>query len=1428
MKNSHLSAECLLHAASRLLAISTVSVATAIPLVTPVSAAEAIAISNGDTLSAQTLAGETVFQLGDALNFSAQAGPVSGTGTFVLLGGPLGGVLTLTDVNSYRGATAVKNATLRLGANAKLGGDAGVYTGKITIYAGAELDVFQAGDQVFSGAISGDGRLSKSGAGRLVLSGDNTQFVGTLAATKGTLSANSAKALGKGDILLNGATLELTGARDSVYNNNLTIGAAGATLALATPNATATTAIRYSGEISGSGRLVKTGGQRLEVNGTISAPFTLREGTLGGTGNILQPTFEAGTTISPATATALGTLRLGNGAANAVSFSDINFGLNVTASGTSDRLAVNGGATYGPGNVITFSAAASTREYVIIAATGKIMATAEALASTSFVWGNDPVDNSTRKKAALKIVDAPLPADAEPDSVAGQNLVLATYTSANLRLLWNGTAATDIEWTKGPRELGENPVADPWKEGEEAGRWFQDGDMVEFGDVPRVKKSLEVATAGGGVVVGGIRVTGTGYTFNGGKITASLTATRSPDFNADGILDVAAGASVTFNNPVEFRGGIHVAGDVVFNQATSTGKSDLPLVIAEGGSVTFQNGAAIEISGGAKIPAIENEGRLVFSRDTGSDFTFKAALSGAGDVEKRGTGKLYFTGTNNTSTGKLTILEGTFVYQKDTNLGTGENVLDGGTLSPAAGTYNKPWTLAERGGVFAIASGNVRFAQATLKNTDPETGETTITPNPDGPFGVISGPGALTKTGAGNLHLDSGSQHEGATNVLGGNLYVNGTLGTDGAYAANITLDGGNFHLNNEQPQTLSGALFAAAQKDAQGNVAVDEEGRALHPGGIFNKRGQGILTLSGAEMSRKAVGFNNFEGQTTSESPIIADAFANGSQDASTPRATGVAPDAVFTGPSLDVGTLVNHTDAELRVATVTASQKVDNSGDYHVATTRATLNNTASGRIYLDHAEGARNSVITTLANDGSVYFDTTVTGQRLTLTNLSNKTSRGTGRFYNYLLDNSDNPNAANSSILEIKGGTLSGNHIIYINLPEDTGFGEIDKHYTRELVKFTSGGTMDPQATLRVGNLLESGIYRLNVAGAGNSTLRVIGYSSMGNALVASTAAVSLGWFSQLDNVTKRLGELRCGIFTPETERNPDERLAEYEARRDHTAAAGSEFGIWARGYGSRTDVNLDTPGISTFSEFQYGGDVGSDMIFSPGANHRLILGAFVGFQGARRNINDASGSVNFTRSVLGGAYLNWVHKDGWYAGLLLKGQSFFNETRAGLDTSKNAYDTAGFGGGVEFGKQITLGKSWFVEPAAQIEYFELLSQKFTTKRTETQTPYEVRLDSASGVRFASHIRAGVNLDLQTNGVLQPYLRIGAEYQFTDGGGITALRQTVTPDYDDWRVRGAIGAAWQIENNIAVHAEYEAAYGDKTEVPWGVNAGFRFRF
>ena len=237
-------------------------------------------------------------------------------------------------------------------------------------------------------------------------------------------------------------------------------------------------------------------------------------------------------------------------------------------------------------------------------------------------------------------------------------------------------------------------------------------------------------------------------------------------------------------------------------------------------------------------------------------------ISGTGGISKSGTGYLSLANLgNNSYTGRTLVTGGTLFIIQESNLGgnpggfvADQLKLDGGTLEMGLSDtigFNNPnlgITLGSGGGTFSIDA----TKQLVVDN-------------------AITGPGTLTKTGAGTLKLSAANSgantYTGKTTVLEGTLSINdeNRLGANpGSFTSDqLTINGGtlnafaNFSFSNNRGVTL-GASGATISVNIGNTLTIAE---AITGAGSLTKTLTGTLTLSVA---------NTYTGRTIVSAGIL------------------------------------------------------------------------------------------------------------------------------------------------------------------------------------------------------------------------------------------------------------------------------------------------------------------------------------------------------------------------------------------------------------------------------------------------------------------------------------------------------------------------------------------------------------------------------
>ncbi|MDR0535262.1 MAG: autotransporter outer membrane beta-barrel domain-containing protein [Puniceicoccales bacterium] len=441
-------------------------------------------------------------------------------------------------------------------------------------------------------------------------------------------------------------------------------------------------------------------------------------------------------------------------------------------------------------------------------------------------------------------------------------------------------------------------------------------------------------------------------------------------------------------------------------------------------------------------------------------------------------------------------------------------------------------------------------------------------------------------------------------------------------------------------------------------------------------------------------------------------------------------------------------------------------------------------------------RNSGLVTFASDNG----------KLLVENLSNAATGAPG-YYSLTLD-AATP-AFSSHIEVVHGGLVDGSHYFII-----TGIANaeaVTPESTFELIRPELPGDLPlaADADIRLAQPLNIGLTQFDIPDRGGATMRAVAPSSAIQGILATVASQATGWFSQLDSVAKRFGDLR--LEPPATKRNEDDSTEHF----------------WFRAHGLRANAKLE--GIARFSEEQYGAEAGADHAFEIEGGHAIHLGAFVGYQGARRRHSDGYGSKSSTDSPALGVYTTYLHPKGLYAdGVLMARYSasdFVIHDNQGLSSAD--YNSSSLGLSLEVGWAFALPAKWSLTPAAHLAYTAEYGKSF-----DTSDSIHVKITDGLTVRWGLSFSLARAFTLQSGARLQPYLRGTYDEQDTYGANVSASKGSSSldrsPNTDGGRLSVAAGVSWQLNASHQLHFEYETGWGRVYDVPWSLNAGWRMRF
>jgi fibronectin-binding autotransporter adhesin len=386
-------------------------------------------------------------------------------------------------------------------------------------------------------------------------------------------------------------------------------------------------------------------------------------------------------------------------------------------------------------------------------------------------------------------------------------------------------------------------------------------------------------------------------------VSFTTDMTYAGSISGRGSLLKSSSGNVTLSGSNTYTGDTSVTG------GTLTLGANFPISNLNLNGGTFNVGGFSTTMGIVAISA--NGGTITNGTITGSTYsvtntasaTISAALAGVGGLTKAGTGTLTLSGAN-TYTGDTIVTAGTLTLGANfpisnlnlnggtfnvggfsTTMGTVAISANGGTISNGTITSGTTYSITNTSSasISAILAGSIGLTKegtgtltlsgvntytggtiisaGTLQGTNtslpgPITNNTNIIFNQDttGTYaGVISGIGALTKTGIGMLTLSGANTYTGDTIVTAGGL----TLGSN-FLISHLNVNGGTFDLggNSTSMSTVTindngGTIQNGTLTGSTYNISTVAPARAtitasLTGTGRLSKYNTGILTLSG------------------------------------------------------------------------------------------------------------------------------------------------------------------------------------------------------------------------------------------------------------------------------------------------------------------------------------------------------------------------------------------------------------------------------------------------------------------------------------------------------------------------------------------------------------------------------------------------------
>jgi len=680
--------------------------------------------------------------------------------------------------------------------------------------------------------ISGTGGLTKTGAGLLVLSGNNT-YAGPTAINAGALVAASNDALpGDTAVTVNrGAVLAIA---DTFFpqigsladglsgGGSVVIGVTDASTALSIAGSASTT---FSGAFTGVGSLSLDGTGMLTLTGASNGGNI---GTIGGDLDLCNCD-TGGLTISGGTLT-VNSLFMGV-AVEGGTLAVINGGkLQIGPGGQPDLLVASNMIVSGAGSTVTVAGVTGIGIFgpnaLLTISNGGVLNSQSGAEIDAFLPGGTPAVTVTGPGSAWNVGNVLFVGNGPSSSGGPGTLTISNggIVSVNGTVnVGDGVTFTSTVTVTGPgsvlNALNSLAIGDPC-DCLIGTLTVADGGAVSSPGFTGIGlgSTLNLGTGGlaGAIITPAID--------NHGQIVANFTdtLTLAADISGPGTLSKAGVGTLILTGNNSYAGGTTLTGGFInFNSANSFGSG---LITINGGGLQWATGNSADIS--AQLAAF-GAGGATFDTN-GNNVTLAASLSGLGGLTKTGAGTMTLSGIN-TYQGGTTINGGTLAVAADANLGAaaGGLAFGGGTLQFLTGfTSNRVVTLNAGGGTFDTNGNNATLA------------------------GAIGGAGGLAKIGAGTLSLAGTSTYAGATNVNAGTLQA-GAANAFSPFSAfsvgsGATLDLANF---NQTIGSLAGVgsvtLGTAVLTTGGDNTSTTFSGGISGAGGL-TKVGSGTLTLTG------------------------------------------------------------------------------------------------------------------------------------------------------------------------------------------------------------------------------------------------------------------------------------------------------------------------------------------------------------------------------------------------------------------------------------------------------------------------------------------------------------------------------------------------------------------------------------------------------
>ncbi len=267
---------------------------------------------------------------------------------------------------------------------------------------------------------------------------------------------------------------------------------------------------------------------------------------------------------------------------------------------------------------------------------------------------------------------------------------------------------------------------------------------------------------------------------------------------------------------------------------------------------------------------------------------------------------------------------------------------------------------------------------------------------------------------------------------------------------------------------------------------------------------------------------------------------------------------------------------------------------------------------------------------------------------------------------------------------------------------------------------------------------------------------------------------LSWIAQINDVNKRLGDLR---------------------------SYPNQHGAWARTYGGQ--MKYGDRGLKyDHNTIQIGADTR--------IADNFYFGLAASYSEGEGKLNNGK---NEDKSYSLGAYGGWMAENGQFVDVIVKHNHFDNDFAMAYTTgamSKGSYDTNGCSIYAEYGWRFSLTDKFWIEPQAEVSYGVMDDVSYTTDdgvaaKQDKLESLVGRLGLAFSAKFehgSAYVKASV-----------AHQAIG-KARITMSNGLEAMEEDLGSTWGEF----AIGGTYNVAKNFAVYGEFQTTTDSKLKSPY----------